>query len=226
MHHHTELSFVDDFRWVSPLHYLKKRMTERCSSLVHVASGVASFTLLLCCHVAFLHRIATTCLPLFKPSVSLLSTYRQSSCVSNFYRTFKVFIWLCLVLCHVSFFQPRPEVEWCLVGEMSDFIEFFFSLCIISFLTQLFQLVFPIHLSTKFWNFHGTADLLFDIPNFSVPYKAVLQMQYFTSFCLNLKSTLLAKRVFFLNATFATAGFNFTCNILHRICYHATQTVT
>jgi len=23
MHHHTELSFVDEFRWVSPLHYLK-----------------------------------------------------------------------------------------------------------------------------------------------------------------------------------------------------------
>jgi len=24
MHHHTELSFVDEFPWVSPLHYLKK----------------------------------------------------------------------------------------------------------------------------------------------------------------------------------------------------------
>jgi hypothetical protein len=23
MHHHTELSFVDQFQWVSPLHYLK-----------------------------------------------------------------------------------------------------------------------------------------------------------------------------------------------------------
>ena len=43
----TELSLVDEFRWVSPLHY-KKRMTERFSSLVHVASGAAIFTLLLC----------------------------------------------------------------------------------------------------------------------------------------------------------------------------------
>ena len=37
---------------------LKTRMRERCSSLVHVASGAASFTLLLCRRVAFLHRIA------------------------------------------------------------------------------------------------------------------------------------------------------------------------
>jgi len=72
MHHHTELLFVDEFRWVSPLHY-KKRMTERCSSLVHVASGAAFFTLLLRRRVAFLRRTAT-CRPLFKPRVSLLST--------------------------------------------------------------------------------------------------------------------------------------------------------
>ena len=52
---------------------LKKRMTERCSFLVHVASGAAIFILLLCRRVAFLHRTAT-CRPLFKPSVSLLST--------------------------------------------------------------------------------------------------------------------------------------------------------
>jgi hypothetical protein len=44
-----------------------------CSSLVHVASGAAIFTLLLRRRVLFLHRTAT-CLPLFKPSVSLLST--------------------------------------------------------------------------------------------------------------------------------------------------------
>jgi len=54
---------------------LQKRMTERCSSLVHVASGAAIFTLLLCRRVAFLHRTAI-CRPLFKPSVSLLSTYK------------------------------------------------------------------------------------------------------------------------------------------------------
>ena len=53
----------------------KKRMTERCSSLVHVAGGDAISTLLLRRRVAFLHRTATCC-PLFKPSVSLLSTYK------------------------------------------------------------------------------------------------------------------------------------------------------
>jgi len=51
-------------------------MTERCSSLVHFASGAASFTLLLRRHVAFLHRSATR-RPLFKPWVSLLSTYKK-----------------------------------------------------------------------------------------------------------------------------------------------------
>jgi len=75
MHHHTELSFVDEFRWVSPLHYLKKRMTERCDSLVRVASGATIFTLLLRRRVAFLHRTAT-CRRLFLPWVSLLSTYK------------------------------------------------------------------------------------------------------------------------------------------------------
>jgi len=51
-------------------------MTKRCSSMVHVASGAAIFTLLLRRRVAFLHRIAT-CRPLFKPWVSLLSPYKK-----------------------------------------------------------------------------------------------------------------------------------------------------
>jgi len=50
-------------------------MTERCSSLVHVASGAAIFTLLLRRRVAFLHCTAT-CWPLCKPWVSLVPTYR------------------------------------------------------------------------------------------------------------------------------------------------------
>jgi hypothetical protein len=65
-------------RWISmgfTPSLLKKRMTERCFSLVHVASGAATFTLLLRCIVPFLH-LTTTCRPLFKPSVSLLSTYK------------------------------------------------------------------------------------------------------------------------------------------------------
>jgi len=42
---------------------------------VRIASGAVIFTLLLRRRVAFLHRTAT-CRPLFKPSVSLLSTYK------------------------------------------------------------------------------------------------------------------------------------------------------
>jgi len=70
---------------------LKKRMTERCSSLVHVESGAVIFALLLRRRVAFLHRAAIR-RPLFKPSVSLLPTYRQWNCVWSFYCAFKVFI--------------------------------------------------------------------------------------------------------------------------------------
>jgi hypothetical protein len=58
-------------RWISMRFtpsVFKKRM-------VHVASGAAIFTLLLHRRVAFLHRTAT-CRPLFKPWVSLLSTYK------------------------------------------------------------------------------------------------------------------------------------------------------
>jgi len=55
----------------------KKRMAEHCSSLVHVASEAATFTLLLCRRVAFLHHTAA-CWPLFRPWVSLLPTYRTN----------------------------------------------------------------------------------------------------------------------------------------------------
>ena len=63
-------------RWISMgfnPSLFKKRMTERCSSLVHVSSWAAILTLLLRRNVAFLHRTAT-CRPLFKPWVSLLPT--------------------------------------------------------------------------------------------------------------------------------------------------------
>jgi hypothetical protein len=83
-------------RWISmgfTPSLLKKRMTERCSSLVHVASGAAIFRLLL---AVVLHSFIVL------PPVGYSSNHeehccqltRQSSCVSNFYRTFKVFIWI------------------------------------------------------------------------------------------------------------------------------------
>jgi len=99
-------------RWISvgfSPSLLQKRITERCSSLVHVASGAAIFTLLLRRRVAFPHRTAT-CRPLFKPSVSLLSNYRQSGCVSDFCSTFMVFIWLSLI---IAIFRRRyTAVSW------------------------------------------------------------------------------------------------------------------
>jgi hypothetical protein len=49
---------------------LKISMTERCSSLVHFASGAAIFTLLPRRRVSFLHGTATF-RPLFKTCVSM-----------------------------------------------------------------------------------------------------------------------------------------------------------
>jgi hypothetical protein len=69
---------------------LIKRITEHCSSLVHVASGAAMFTLLLCHHVAFLH-LTTTCRPPFKPWVLLLSTYNTIELCFKFLSHFKGF---------------------------------------------------------------------------------------------------------------------------------------
>jgi len=68
----------------------KKRMTEHCSSLVHVASEAAIFTSLLHRRVAFLHRTAT-CRPLFKPWMSLLPTYRTVERCFEFLSLFEVF---------------------------------------------------------------------------------------------------------------------------------------
>ena len=80
-------------RWISngfTPSLLKKMMPERCSCLVHVASAFAIFTLLLCRHVAFLHRTAT-CRPLFKPSVSLLSSYKTIELCLEFLSHFENF---------------------------------------------------------------------------------------------------------------------------------------
>jgi len=57
---------------------LKKRMTECCSSLVHVTNGAVIFTLLLCRHVGHSSN----------HEYHYCQLTRQSSCVSNFYRTF------------------------------------------------------------------------------------------------------------------------------------------
>ena len=85
-------------RWISmgfTPSLLKKRMTEHCSSLVHVASRPSS-----------LHYYCTVMLNscIILPPVSHSSNHqyhcqitRQLSCVSFCYCTFKVFIWLFLI---------------------------------------------------------------------------------------------------------------------------------
>ena len=93
----TELSFMDEFQWVSPLHYLKKRMTEHWSSLVHVASGAAIFTLLTapsCCIPApYCHLSAT----LQTISITVVNLQDNRAVFRIFIALFKFFIWLSLV---------------------------------------------------------------------------------------------------------------------------------
>jgi len=96
MHHHTELSFVDEFRWVSPLHYFKNGWQNAVLLWCMLQAGPPSLHYY--CAVV-LH----SCIAL--PPVGHSSNHqyhccqltRQSSCDSNFYRTYKVFIWLSLV---------------------------------------------------------------------------------------------------------------------------------
>ena len=96
MHHHTELAFVDEFRWGSHLHYLKNGWQNVVLLWCMLQAGPPSLHYY--CAVV-LH----SCIVL--PPVSHSSNHeyhccqltRQSSCVSNFYRTFTAFIWLSLV---------------------------------------------------------------------------------------------------------------------------------
>jgi len=66
-------------RWISmvaPLHYLKYGWHNAVLLWCMLQVGATIFTLLLCRRVAFLHCTAN-CRPLFKPWVSLLSTYKK-----------------------------------------------------------------------------------------------------------------------------------------------------
>ena len=92
-------TFIRRWIWMGfhPFTTFKKRMTERCSSLEHFQAGPPSLHYY--CAVV-LHSCNVL------PPVSHSSNHQyhccqltgQSSCVSNFYRSFKVFIWLSLVI--------------------------------------------------------------------------------------------------------------------------------
>jgi len=95
MHHHTELSFIDEFRWVSPLHYLKN-LWQNAVLLWCMLQAEPPFSHYYCAVV--LHSWIVL------PPVGHSSNHqyhccqltRQWICVSNFYRIFKVFIWISL----------------------------------------------------------------------------------------------------------------------------------
>ena len=86
MHHHTELSFVDEFRWVSRLHYLKNGWQNVVLCCCMLQAGLPS-----------LHYYCTvvlhSCILLTPVGHSSNHEYhccqltRQSSCVSNCYCT-------------------------------------------------------------------------------------------------------------------------------------------
>ena len=93
------ISFIDAFRWVSPLHYLKNGWQNAVLLWCMLQAGPPS-----------LHYYCTVTLHscIILPPVGHSSNLeyhccqltRQLSCVSNFYRTFKLFIWLSLVYLH------------------------------------------------------------------------------------------------------------------------------
>ena len=89
-------------------------MTERFSSLAHVASGAANFTLLQRRRVAFLHRTAT-CRSLFKPRVSLLSSYNTIEMSFDFFLSQFKFLHLTLsrmYIPHVSVLSGLTDFLW------------------------------------------------------------------------------------------------------------------
>jgi len=117
MHHHTELSFVDEFRWVSPFRYLKNGWHNAVLLWCMLLAGPPSLHYY--CDVV-LH----SCTVLSPVSHSSNHQYhrcqlkRQSSCVSNFYRTFQVFLRLslvCLTLCvtwrHLVLIHKKSKVQ-------------------------------------------------------------------------------------------------------------------
>jgi hypothetical protein len=95
MHHHTELSFVDEFRWVSPLHYLKTGwqnavlrwcMLQAGPPFLHHYCAVILHSCILLTHVGHSSDHENHCCQLTK----------KSNCVSNF-----------IALLNFSFDSPR-----------------------------------------------------------------------------------------------------------------------
>ena len=91
IYHHIELPFIDEFQWVSPLHFVKNEWQNAVPLWCMLQVGPPS--LYYCCAVVLRSSIVL-------PPVGHSSNHEyhccqltgQSSGVSNFYHTFKVFI--------------------------------------------------------------------------------------------------------------------------------------
>jgi len=88
MHHHTELSFVNEFRWVSPFHYLNSGW----QNAVFLWCTLQAKPPFLHCYCAVVFHSCIVLPPVGHPSnyeYHCCQLKRQSSCVSNFYCTLR-----------------------------------------------------------------------------------------------------------------------------------------
>ena len=96
MHQRNELPFGDEFRWVSPFHFVKNEWQNAVPLWCMLQMGPPF--LLYCCAVVLRSSIVMPPVSHFSNREYHCSQLRaQSSCVSKFYHTFKDLIWLCFV---------------------------------------------------------------------------------------------------------------------------------
>ena len=114
MNHLTELPFVDEFRWVSPLSFVKNERQNAVPLWCMLQVGPPS--LHYCCAVVLRSSIVL-------PPVGHSSNHEYHCCqltgqsigVSNFYDTFKVFVWLtfvcvCVCVCVCAYIYIRRKM--------------------------------------------------------------------------------------------------------------------
>jgi len=113
MHHLTELPFVDEFRWVSPFHFVNNEWQNAVPLWCMLQVGPP-----------FLHYRCAVVLrsSIVLPTVGHSSNHEyhfcqltgQSSDVSNYYHTFKVSIWLSLFCYYFCCMCNRTDLRWSL----------------------------------------------------------------------------------------------------------------
>jgi len=91
MHHHTELSFLDEYQWVSSLHYLKNGWQTAVLLWCMLQAGPPSLYYY-CAVVLHFSIVASPVGHSSNHEYHFCQLARQKICVSNFYSTFKVFI--------------------------------------------------------------------------------------------------------------------------------------